>query len=300
MKNSYPARGPFDRVVLIYNPAAGGIGPNLARDMAGELGDRLPALPVLLQPTGFAGHARELARSEAAVGRPLLVSVSGDGGYNEVVNGVMEVPGSGAVCTVLAAGNANDHRRSTRRSPTIESITAGQVHRIDLLRLTLGEGAARQRLYAHSYIGFGLTPLMAIGIEKGRKGALTELVSVVRTSVGLKPFEIARADGARAVLDSLILANIADMAKYGKVSEAGEPGDGLFEVITLAHADRWRMALMVLRAATIGLGVQPSVSQYSFRTIDPVPFQIDGEIKTVDANTAVTVESAHRVLAVIS
>lgn len=298
--NSDPARGPFDRVVLIYNPAAGGVGSYLARDLARALGNRLPALPVLLRPTGFAGHARELARAEAAVGRPLLVSVSGDGGYNEVINGVMEIPGSAAVCTVLAAGNANDHRRSTRRLPLIEAIAAGQVHRIDLLRLTLGEGTAQRRHYAHSYIGFGLTPLMAIGIDKGRKGTLPELISVVRTSIGLRPFAIARADGAQAVLDSLILANIADMAKYGKVSEAGEPDDGLFEVITLAHAGKWRVALMALRAATTGLGVQPSVSQYSFITIDPVPFQIDGEIKTAGANTAVKVESAHRALAVIS
>lgn len=291
---------PFDRVVLIYNPDPGGSALYLAQDFAGELRDRLPALPVLLRPPAFAGHARELARAEAAAGRPLIISVSGDGGYNEVVNGVMEIPGNSAVCAVLAAGNANDHRRSTRRLPLIEAIAAARIHHIDLLRLTLGEGAAQRRLYAHSYVGFGLTPLMAIGIEKGTKGALTELLSVVRTSIGLKPFEITRADGARAVLDSLILANIANMAKYGKVSEAGDPDDGLFEVITLAHVGKWRVALMALRAATIGLGVQPGVREYSFITIDPIPFQIDGEIRRVDANTAVKVESAQRVLAVIS
>jgi diacylglycerol kinase family enzyme len=65
-----------------------------------------------LLPTDFAGHARDLARSVAVSGGPLIVSVSGDGGYNEAVNGVLDVPASRAVCTVLPAGNANDHHRS--------------------------------------------------------------------------------------------------------------------------------------------------------------------------------------------
>lgn len=36
----------------------------------------------------------------------LIVSVSGDGGYNEVVNGVVQAGNPNAVCAVMAAGNA--------------------------------------------------------------------------------------------------------------------------------------------------------------------------------------------------
>jgi diacylglycerol kinase (ATP) len=291
--SSSPAR--FDRIVLIYNPRSSGIPVYLAEHLRADLDRRLPDTPVALQPTESAGHARALARA-AAGGRPLIVSVSGDGGYNEVVNGVMETEGSQAVCAVLAGGNANDHRRSTRRLPLIEAIVRGEVRRIDLLRLTVGEGPAAWSHYAHSYIGFGLTPLMAIGIEQGNKGRLKELVSVVRTFTKLAPFEIARADGARATFDSLVLANIADMAKYGRISEAGEPDDGMFEVVTLPHAGTWRVGLMALRAATVGLGAQPSVSRYGFITIDPIPFQIDGEVMQIDADTPVLVECAPRAL----
>src|ERR1700710_1526360 len=38
-----------------------------------------------MSPTQRAGHGRDPAREGAASGRPLIVSVSGDGGYNEVV-----------------------------------------------------------------------------------------------------------------------------------------------------------------------------------------------------------------------
>ncbi|AUZ33800.1 diacylglycerol kinase [Arthrobacter sp. PGP41] len=288
----------FDRVVLIFNPTRAGMAARID-SLQEELAANLPDLPVDLLPTEFAGHARDLARSAAESGTPLIVSVSGDGGYNEVVNGVMDVSASRAVCTVLPAGNANDHHRSMPVRPLTEAIREGRVRRIDLLRVTFRGMHREQVRYAHSYVGFGLTPLMAIGIEKGGKGKVLELISVARTLSGLRPFELVRADGATAKFDSLILANISRMAKYGTVSEADHPDDGRFEVVTLPHAGLMRMALMTLRAVTLGLGHQPSVSSYAFTTRDAVPCQIDGEVVYVQAGTHVLVESAKGALPTI-
>ena len=288
----------FDRVVLIFNPTRAGMAARID-SLQEELATNLPGLQVVLLPTEFAGHARDLARSAAGSGEPLIVSVSGDGGYNEVVNGVMDVSASRAVCAVLPAGNANDHHRSMPVRPLTEAIREGRVRRIDLLRVTFRGMHREQVRYAHSYVGFGLTPLMAIGIEKGGKGKVLELISVARTLSGLRPFELVRADGATAKFDSLILANISRMAKYGTVSEADHPDDGRFEVVTLPHAGLMRMALMTLRAVTLGLGHQPSVSSYAFTTRDAVPCQIDGEVVYVQAGTHVLVESAKGALPTI-
>jgi diacylglycerol kinase (ATP) len=76
----------------------------------------------------------------------------------EVVDGGHAGRDDKAVCAVKAAGNANDHRRTTARRPLIDAITAGEVRRIDLLRLAIGDGVRAQTHYAHSYIGLGLTP----------------------------------------------------------------------------------------------------------------------------------------------
>ncbi|WP_308167016.1 MULTISPECIES: diacylglycerol kinase family protein [Arthrobacter] len=282
----------------MFNPAGRRDAGRLAGRLCEDLRARLPALPVSLQPTGFAGHGRVLACEMASAGRPLIVSISGDGGYNEVINGVMDAGGN-AVCAVMAGGNANDHRRSTGQMPLIEAIVGGEVRRLDLLRLQIGEGTDAWSRYAHSYIGFGLTPAMATSIEEGTKGMLSELISVARTFSSLTPIEIARADGARARFDSLVLANIAHMAKYGKISETGEPNDGMFEVIMLPHARKWRIALMTLRAVTIGLGPQQSRSRYEFLTLDPIALQIDGEIMQIDAHTSVLVEAERQVLATL-
>ncbi|UKA64601.1 diacylglycerol/lipid kinase family protein [Arthrobacter sp. FW306-04-A] len=292
----------FESIVIIFNPNSTGDARKLAERLHGELEDILSyAVDIRLQPTGHAGHAVELARDAVRGGGDVLVvSVSGDGGYNEVVNGVMQGGNPRAVCAVLGAGNANDHRRSTGTQPLGEAIAGGTVRSIDLLRVHTGEGPDSPGEYAHSYVGFGLTPVVAMDLEKGGKGALKEMVSVMRTFSKLEPFEIRQADGKRRSLDSLVLANIAEMAKYATLSDADEKlSDGKFEVIVFAHMAKWRVLLTALRAATTGLGGQPSVSSYSFTTLKPLAYQIDGEVKSVDANMLVRIECAPAALSTL-
>jgi diacylglycerol kinase (ATP) len=50
-------------------------------------------------------------------------------------------------------------------------LVTASVTRIDLLRLTVGGSSATTR-YAHSYIGLGLTPVVAVDLEKGGKGSV--------------------------------------------------------------------------------------------------------------------------------
>ncbi len=290
---------PFDRIVIIFNPHSTGNAPQLAEELRDELARRLPTVPLDLLPTQHAGHARELARKAAGTGRPLLVSVSGDGGYNEVVDGVMLAGNDQAVCAVLAAGNANDHRRVTRERPLADAIVAGDVRRIDLLRLTVGSGAAAQVRYAHSYIGVGLTPVVAVDLEEGGKGSWREIVTVVRSFSRFRPFPIRLEDGRRRRIDSLVFANIHEMAKYATLSEGSRPDDGRFEVITQQRTGKLRVLATALRAATRGLGPQPSVTHYAFTTLAPMPLQLDGELVELDAGTPVAVDIAPGALATV-
>ena len=237
---------PFDRVVLIFNPNSTGDAQDKAAELQNELSQRLPQLPVELAATQHAGHARDLARDAARSGHPLLVSVSGDGGYNEVVDGVMASGSRQAVCAVLAAGNANDHRRTTREQPLADAIVAGKVSRIDLLKLTVDDATR----YAHSYIGLGLTPVVAVDLEKGGKGSMREMVTTMRAFARFRPFEIVSPDRTRERFDSIVFANIHEMAKVATLSEDdGRPDDGTFEVISLEHTAKWRILATALRAA---------------------------------------------------
>lgn len=282
----------FDRIVVIFNPASSGPAEQLAEELRTDLTGRLPTMPVSLLRTRRAGHAAELARDAATTGRPLIVSVSGDGGYNEVVNGVMQSGNTDAVCAVRAAGNANDHRRATRERPLAEAIEAGQIRRIDLLRLTVGAKTTAHTQYAHSYIGVGLTPAVAEDLEKEGSGSFREIWSALRTFARFRPFRIELEDGSRQRFDSLLFANIHVMAKYATLSENGRPDDGVFEVIALRHTAKWRLLGVALKAATRGLGPQPTASRYTFATLKRTPLQLDGELLMVDADTAVQVDIA--------
>ncbi|MHA7263688.1 diacylglycerol/lipid kinase family protein [Arthrobacter sp. TMN-37] len=289
----------FDSITIIFNPNSTGDAPMLAEELRDQLVPALPETDVRLQPTEHAGHAVDLAQKAASAPNSLIISVSGDGGYNEVVNGVMASGSTEAVCAVLAAGNANDHSRVTGRKPLAEAILEGHVRRIDLLRISI-DRADTAPVYAHSYIGFGLTPVMAIDLEKGSKGALKEMFSVVRTFSKFKPFEIRQSDGRRRKFDSLVFANISQMAKYATLSEADDhPADGKFEVIIFPHMAKWRILLTALRATTKGLGDQPSYAQYRFSTLKPMPYQIDGEVKSVETSTDIMIDSIPRALSIL-
>ena len=292
----------FNSIIIIFNPHSTGNAPKLAEQLSGRLAKVLPReVQVNLQPTQHAGHAVELAREGAAKpGKVLIVSVSGDGGYNEVVNGVMQSGNPAAVCAVVAAGNANDHHASVNTKPLDQAIAEGQVRQIDLLHITTEHGDDYTDEYAHSYIGFGLSPAVAIDLEKGSKGALKEMFSVVRTFWKFRPFDMRHADGRHLKVDSLVFANIPEMAKYASLSDADEqPRDGKFEVVLLPHMPKWRMLLTAARAAIRGLGDQPSTDSYEFTTIDSTPYQIDGEVRSVPANTVIRVDSAARRLSII-
>jgi diacylglycerol kinase family enzyme len=279
---------PFDAVKLVFNPNSTGNAQERAEELKKELEERAPELPVELVPTQHAGHGREIARDAARSGCPLVVSVSGDGGYNDVVNGLMEA-GTSAFAAVLAAGNANDHRRVTRERPLADAIIDGDVTRLDLLRMSVDDG--REPRYAHSYIGLGITPTVALELEEGGKGSIREVISTIRSFARFRPFRI-ETDSGRESFDSVIFANIREMAKFAVLSDDGEPDDGRFEVVILRHTAKWRVLATAVKAAVRGLGPQPTAREYRFRTIDPMPVQVDGEVSEFERGVAVAVEIA--------
>jgi len=197
---------------------------------------------------------------------------------------------------VLPAGNANDHRRATREQPLADAIVTGSVTRIDLLRLTVG-GSSPTTRYAHSYVGLGLTPVVAVDLQKGGKGSLKEALTVMRAFSNFRPFEIQLEDGSHQRFDSIVFANISQMAKVATLSEDdGRPDDGRFEVITVKHTAKWRLLGIALKAALRGLGPQPSVREYRFTNLEPMPIQVDGEVMDLGDGAAVRIDIAHQAM----
>lgn len=116
------------RAVLIVNPYASRVTDDLVDRVVGTLGD------VEVHATQRRGHATELARAAEGEAEAIYV-LSGDGGFNEVLNGVGGstpvglVPGGGANVLARALGLPRDPVAVARR------LRVGTERRISLGRV---------------------------------------------------------------------------------------------------------------------------------------------------------------------
>jgi diacylglycerol kinase (ATP) len=281
----------FSRVAIIFNPKSTGDAPKLAEDLRTEIKLRLPTVPVQMLETEHPGHGEALAREFAAGGGLCLaVSVSGDGGYNEVINGVLASDNNEAAAAVLPAGNANDHSTavSDPKHPLIYGIASGMIERLDVLEVVVGEGEPR---YAHSYVGLGLTPAVAQELNRHKLGRWGELVLVLHTLRKLKPFVIIRGR-QRLRLMSLVAANIDVMAKVVKTK--GNPQDGFLDLLVLPSRSLPGLLLEALRYVVRGPRQPLRLKDYRFQTTAELPMQMDGEVSVVPAGTEIVIRARHR------
>lgn len=291
----------FSIVAIIYNPNSTGNSKEEADELAQELATRDLGVEVRLVPTERAGHAIELAYDLAKqYERPLLVSSSGDGGYNEVINGAMLATEEGAtpVCAVLAAGNANDHSRTVVDQPLAELIENAEVRPIDLLKMEVRSIDDSERTYyGHSYIGLGLTPTVAVELNRSNLNRLKETLIVYKALRGLQPVEI-QVGKRRLHVDSLVMANISQMAKVLTIAENAEPDDGRFEVTVFPYRKKLTLVSRLLKAMFRGIRGR-SVRRYEFTAVKDMVLQVDGEVHELLAGDAVTVTSARLALATL-
>lgn len=289
---------PYTAISIIYNPAS--TGPSKANAFA--LSKALQFTPlnhiVEVVPTLFPGHAESLAYDLAkASGHPLIISSSGDGGYNEVVNGVLRAQAEGAhpTCGLLPSGNANDHYRNVHRRPLVEQILKGEQLQIDVLRIESFANGHPWRRHAHSYIGVGLTPTVGEELNKVKLNRWLEAWIVLKTLYNFQPSRLL-IQGQERRYDSLIFSNVGRMSKVLSLSDTSELTDGKFEVISFPAHSRLYLVRQLLKAMTFGLHNDRRVSQYTFTTVKSLNIQLDGEVFPVDSQAEVKIKLEPKIL----
>ena len=290
----------LSHIVVIFNPNSTGPSKEKAENLRNELRRRHVAIDVQLVQTEYAGHAAELAyRAASDYERPLIVSSSGDGGYNEVINGALraQMEGANPVCAVLPAGNANDHRRATARRPLSQAIEQQAIEHIDVIKGTLVGALGETVRYAHSYIGLGLTPAIAVELNRTSLNRLKEALIVMRSFSEFQPVEI-DVTGGRLVLDSLIFANISQMAKVLTIAENALPDDGLIKIVSFPHKVKPFLLYELIKAAVAGTRGVSSTS-YSFTAVKDMVLQFDGEVVKVKGKDQVSIVVKSHALATL-
>jgi diacylglycerol kinase (ATP) len=287
----------YSHIVIIYNPSSSGPSAANARKLQRQLQQKLPTVSCDCIATEHAGHAETLAYEYARQYKtPLIISASGDGGYNEIINGAMRASHHGhqPICAVLPSGNANDHSKTLHSQPLLKLIIAGNTHNIDLLHASIRQPNDVIERYAHSYMGLGLSPSIAAEMNRIKPNSLQEKIVVLKMIFRFKSFTIA-VNNQLLMLDSLVFSNISRMAKVFSLSSTSDVRDGAFELSIFPHSRKRTLLFNILKAIVFHLKPQ-SVARYQFSTVTPLSMQLDGEVLQLPADTSVTIAIATHAL----
>lgn len=289
----------YTAITIIYNPNSTGPGKDMTDELASKLRSRLPKQKITVLGTEYVKHAEELGYSlSTQSSRPLIISASGDGGYHELVNGIMKAQNEGAkpVSGLLPAGNANDHFHAMHDDDIVKLIEKGEERRIDLLKLTTATASGDKVVrYAHSYIGAGLTPKVGKELNKTTLNWFNQLWIVARVLFFFRPTRLI-VDGKVRAYDSIILSNIEKMSKVFSLSKDSQPNDNRFEITIFRRRNKMKLIASLLRASTVGLSGAAKIREFSFSTIRPTLVQLDGEVLQIEKEQKVIVTVEHKAL----
>jgi diacylglycerol kinase family enzyme len=171
------------RALLIINPRATSMTGRDAGLVVRALGSRL-ALDT--RQTQYRGHAGKLAVASAADGYDLVVTFSGDGTVNEVVNGLMQIPepterpaiapipGGGANVFARTLGLPSDAGGAVQR--VLAAVASGE-------RRKIGLGRADDRYFTFS-AGLGVDAEVIGDMERQRAhGRRASVAAYLRTAI---------------------------------------------------------------------------------------------------------------------
>jgi len=276
----------MQRPLLIVNPFASSVSEERIAAVVAELGD------VEVRRTEHPGHAIELARE--ADGRPALYVVSGDGGYNEALNGLEAdvpvgfIPGGGANVLPRALGLPRDPIAAARR------VRAGRTRRISL-------GRVNGRRFAFA-AGIGLSAEIVRRVDRrgrteegGRAGNAMFAWTVVQVVAQRRGrFEPALEIAGRGRAAFALVANCDPFTYAGPVPVHVAP-DARFELGLDLCAPRTVTPLTIPRVlGYFGTGrghsrardliYEHDLDQIEIRCDEALPLQVDGEdLGDVDA-----------------
>ena len=267
----------MQRPLLIVNPFASAVSDGRVAAVTEVLGD------VEVRRTEHPGHATELARE--ARGRPALYVLSGDGVFNEALNGLDAdvpigfIPGGGANVLPRALGLPRDPVAAARK------LVEGKQRRISL-------GRVNGRRFAFA-AGIGLTAEVVRRVdrrgrteERGRSGNLMFALTVVKVVAERRAhFEPALEIAGEGRAAFALVANCDPYTYAGPVPVHVAP-EARFELgldllaprkVGVAGVPRLLFSLATGRGRPHDAIHGHDLDRIEIRCDSPQPLQVDGE-----------------------
>lgn len=288
---------PFESIIIIYNPNSTGDSHDQADMLRRRLKGELPSgTTVKLQATKHAGHAEEIATRHAKRdGKTLLISSSGDGGYNELINGALAYKTRHLTVAVLPSGNANDHSHATADDSLADRIIAGKTRLIDVLDVRTTQSGRPWQRYAHSYIGIGLTAYIGKRLAEAELNPINEKWLVLKYLLKFGHVAL-RFEGHRSWrrYSNVVAANIDRMSKIIRLADDAQIDDGQFELYMMPSQSLIATLRVMLLGAVFGLTPTGKTSKVQFVAKRAAELQCDGEVYRFDSGHSVTIRARRR------
>jgi diacylglycerol kinase (ATP) len=285
----------FTDIAIIYNPNSTGDSKKNALALHRRLKKQLPqSVTIELKATKHAGHAEDLARELANRNRKiLLVSSSGDGGFNEVINGMISAKNPNAATIVLPSGNANDHHEATSSRTLEDRITHPNVIAVDAIKVIATKDGQPFERYAHSYVGAGLTAHIGKKLTEADLNPFNEKWLVLKYLLLFRSVALRVGSGARwHRYSSIVCGNISRMSKVIKLANEATYDDGKMEVYELRTTSLLKTIASLVFASTLGARPSSQLKKFEMTARRPLEIQLDGEVVRLDANHTIRIEVA--------
>jgi diacylglycerol kinase (ATP) len=240
------------KVLIIVNPISGrGYAQKVIPDI--EAGMQKQGLDFELVCTERPWHAAEIAEQAARQGGfDVIVSASGDGTANEVINGLMGARAAGfnhSAFSILPVGTGNDMAYGLGMRGTLEeSIVALAQNR--RTRIDIGfvrGGDYPEGRYFVNGIGIGFDAVVGFVAVKIRwaRGLLAYLIAVIQTVfIYFKAPTVEITYNDVSYTQAALMVSIMNGQRMGGgfyMAPLGDPCDGQFDLCIASHAGRARI-----------------------------------------------------------
>jgi diacylglycerol kinase (ATP) len=255
MADSLQKQGAPRRLLVIYNPTAGGSRRRRFEAVLAGLADL--GCPMDVRPTTGPGDAAVFAREADAAAHDLVVAAGGDGTINEVINGLVGLPDGRPPLAVLPLGTANvlaaELGLDLVPAHIARSIARGAVQPVSLGRASsaAGAGDGGERVFS-LMAGAGFDARVVAGIDLKLKRLLGKGAYVIegfhQMSRRKPPLLHVTVDGRDYEAASVVVSNARFYGGRYLLAPAASLAEPLLHVCLFRHGDtlsilRYAMAL---------------------------------------------------------
>jgi diacylglycerol kinase (ATP) len=275
------------RILLIVNPCSG------KRRGLAVLDQVKPVfaaenVELDVRVTEQSGHARQIARDSDMAEYDGLCLIGGDGTVHEAVSGLIERGEPTSIpLGVIPCGTGNDvaqHLGANNPLDSARRIVAGRTGPFDVARVETGG----QIDYCVTLVGWtGVADinckaerLRMLGPPRYAVAALWQILFPKRRRAKLVLDDQCLEDDFALV----VACNTIYSGSGMRLAPRAQVDDGKFDVVILRHASRGRMFRLFAKVFDGSHVNMPGVEYYQIHSLriysdDPVPLDIDGEIK---------------------